>query len=152
MLVDVVRTYVRLRHEVVEIPYWMAERWADRGGYIGAHSTSPVWAAFTAHVGLELDAMRAVPYRRTVTVDRVQRVSGRGCRYVAQFSIHDSPAAGAAPGSESRHRFEARLQLHHGIRAQAPDPRRAPTNPFGIFVAAYDVAQLVDSVSDPAAG
>ena len=140
---SIAQSYVRLRHEVIEIPYWMAERWSNRRDFIGAHSATRVWDQFQTQVGGLLTQMRERPYRRKVKIERITRARGDGWRYTVVFETSDS--LGSIEQSEAvTRRFESLIELRQGNYGEKPSINFARVNPFGIFVVGYDVRELKD--------
>ena len=135
---NIAKTYVTRRHEVIEIPYWMEQRWGSEHDYIGSHSSSQIWETFKRDAGPLLEEMRETPYRRTVKVESVTRRRIAGWNYLVVFETTDS--LGAHQHSEVlARRFEARIELRQGNYGARPNVDFARLNPFGIFVTGYDV-------------
>ena len=144
---NIAQNYVKHRHEVLELPGIMTERWSDRHRFVGAHSTNAVWTRFQREAAPVLEAIRQRPFRRIVNIESIRRLSDDIWQYAVLFEAVESK--GELEASQARStRYEATIRLRQGnYGEEGPTVRDARINAWGVYISEYDVRKVTENKS-----
>lgn len=137
-----VQSYVIQRHQVIEVPTLMRERWTNRRAFLGAHSANTIWDTFQKEAAPLLKSMETQPYRRIIDVEDIRRVDRKRWIYEVRFLTRDSLGQLAA-SDERVNRWIATVavrQANYG--GQGPSVAVARINPYGLVVTEYSLRQV----------
>ena len=139
VLENIAQNYVKHRHEVLELPGVMTERWTERTRFVGAHSAGRVWDKFQEEAKQVLEAIRRQPFRRIINIQNIRRLKDGIWQYAIDFEAVESK--GELRASEERKReYTATLTLRQGdYGPKGPTVGQARINAWGIYVWEYDV-------------